>query len=97
VTNEGRAAEIDDLLYVVGDSMREYFVDRGAEVVGGRAMLGGEETVIAIRVLITLAGGLLKRVPAETRKDVALATLRVLARHAGFVATLEDLVEAEVH
>jgi hypothetical protein len=60
-------------------------------------MLGGEETVIAIRVLITLAGGLLKRVPAETRKDVALATLRVLARHAGFVATLEDLVEAEVH
>jgi hypothetical protein len=98
VTNEGRATEIDDLLYVVGDSMREYFVDRGAEVMHGKAMLSGGDVVIAIRVLLTLTGALLKRVPVETRADVTLASLRVLARHAGFVATtLKDLVEAEVH
>jgi hypothetical protein len=97
VTNEGRAAEIDDLLYVVGESMKEFFVGRGAEVVSGRAMLDGEDVVVAIRVLTTLTGALLKRVPVETRKDTTLATLRVLARHAGFVATIEDLVETEVH
>jgi hypothetical protein len=97
VTNEGRAAKIDDLLHVVGESMKEFFVDRGAEVVGGCAMLGGEDVVAAIRALTSLTGALLKRVPAATRNDTTLATLRVLARHAGFVATVEDLVETEVH
>jgi hypothetical protein len=100
VTNEGgtSTAEIDDLLHVVGESMKDFFVDRrGAELEHGKAMLSAEDTVVAIRVLTSLTGALLKRVSLETRKDVALATLRVLARHAGFVGTIEDLVEAEVH
>jgi hypothetical protein len=65
--------------------------------VRGKAMLSGEDVVVAIRVLTTLTGALLKRVPAETRQDTTLATLRVLARHAGYVTMVEDLAEAEVH
>jgi hypothetical protein len=89
--------EIDDLFYFVGDAMREFFMDRGADVVRGRPMIGGEEVVIAIRVLTSLAGALLKRSSDETRKDATLAALQVLARHAGYIATIEDLVEAEFH
>jgi hypothetical protein len=98
VTIEGRAADIDDLFYVVGQSMKDFFVDRGAEVArGGNAVISGEDVVVAIRVLTSLTGGLLKRVPAETRKETTLAAIQVLARRAGYVVAVEDLVETEVH
>jgi hypothetical protein len=97
VTIQGRAAEIDDLLHVVGQSMKDFFVDRGAEVVSGKAMLDGDDVVVAIRVLTTLIGALLRRVPTATRRDTTLAAIQVLVRHAGYVVANEDLVEAEVH
>jgi hypothetical protein len=97
VTNEGQASEVDDLLYFVGDAMREFFIDRGAQVVRGIPTIGGEEIAIAIRVLTSLTGGLLKRSASETRKNATLAALQVLARHAGYIATIDDLVEAEFH
>jgi hypothetical protein len=87
VINEGRAAEIDDLLYIVGQSMKDFFVDRGAEVVSGKAMLDGDDVVVAVRVLTTLTGALLKRVGAETRKEVTLA---FIAKRDEILASFED-------
>jgi hypothetical protein len=93
-----RAAEIDDdLFYVVGESMKEFFVGRGAEVVHGIAKISGEDVVVALRVLASLTGALLKRVPAATRRETTLAAIQVLARRAGYVVAVEDLVETEGH